>query len=506
MPEVKLATPAEVYGDLFFATQEERVFADSKTFVDATPKTDPAEILSAYHARSREPDFELKIFLGDKFELPEAAPPRSAAPAQASVRGYLIGLWDRLTRTADKKGGRSSLIPLPEPYVVPGGRFREIYYWDSYFTMLGLAACGRIELMESMLANFAYLIDRIGFVPNGNRSYYCSRSQPPLFACMVELLVDATGKPDIYTQYLPQMEREYAFWMSGVENLNERCPAFRRVVAVHGGILNRYWDDESNPRQESHFEDLRLAAACDRNPGDLYRDIRAACESGWDFSSRWFKESQALTSIMTTQIIPVDLNAMLYKLETVLSLANKLAGNPERMMLYARRGKERKLLIRKHFFSESHGFFVDLALSGRHRSPLSLAAAFPLFFGLATAEQARRVAQRLQADFLKPGGYVTTLSRTGQQWDAPNGWAPLQWIVTRGLKNYGYDTEAETGAGRWVQNNLKVYRNTGRMLEKYDVERLGTFAGGGEYEVQDGFGWTNGVLLRFMDELGMTDG
>ena len=131
----------------------------------------------------------------------------------------------------------------------------------------------------------------------------------------------------------------------------------------------------------------------------------------------------------------------------------------------------------------------------------SLAAAFPLFFNLATPEQASRVTDKLQTEFLKPGGWVTTLNNSGQQWDAPNGWAPLQWIVYVGMRNYGFSDEAREGARRWVENNTSVYQSTGRLLEKYNVEEIGLFAEGGEYTVQDGFGWTNGVLLSFLSEL-----
>jgi len=134
---------------------------------------------------------------------------------------------------------------------------------------------------------------------------------------------------------------------------------------------------------------------------------------------------------------------------------------------------------------------------------LSLAAAFPLFFNLATPDQASRVAARIHTEFLKPGGWVMTLNKSGQQWDAPNGWAPLQWIVFTGLRNYGFADEADLGAQRWVENNLNIYSQTGRLLEKYDVEHVGVLPTGGEYAVQDGFGWTNAVLLKFMNHLGL---
>jgi alpha,alpha-trehalase len=413
-------------------------------------------------------------------------------------------LWEFLRRAADSEQRHSSLIALPKPYIVPGGRFREIYYWDSYFTMLGLAASSRVDLIQDMVDNFAFLIDRVGFIPNGNRTYYCTRSQPPFFVLMVELLAREKKDPSIWAKYVTQLEKEYEFWMSGSERLGDSGDAERRVVAVQGGYLNRYWDDSNVPRQESHAEDMELAGHCDRDAADLYRDIRCACESGWDFSTRWFADQRSLATIQASQIVPVDLNSIMYKLESSLANTLQATGNIERARLLSDRAGARKRLIQTLFFDDDLGFFVDLSLSDLKPSGvLSLAAAFPLFFELATPDQARRVADRIQTEFLKSGGWVTTLVNSGQQWDAPNGWAPLQWIVYRGLQKYGYADAAKEGATRWVKNNQAVYHSTGKLLEKYNVEEVGLVAEGGEYAVQDGFGWTNGVLLTCMNELGI---
>ena len=177
----------------------------------------------------------------------------------------------------------SSLVPLPHRYVVPVGRFREIYYWDSYFTMLGLEQSGRHDLVVDMVQNFAWLIDTFGHVPNGNRSYYLSRSQPPFFAAMVELLAERDGER-VYATYLPQLAREYAFWMDGVARLAPGS-AYRRVVRLKDGtILNRYWDDRETPREESYREDIETARTSTRPAHEVYRNLRAAAESGWDFS------------------------------------------------------------------------------------------------------------------------------------------------------------------------------------------------------------------------------
>ena len=499
---IQISTPDKIYAELFEAVQTGNIFEDSKTFVDALPKADPALILKSFRENYLGKGFELGSFVALNFEIPGYEAADFESDTERPVRQHIELLWDVLKRAADAELPNSSLISLPNPYIVPGGRFREIYYWDSYFTMLGLAASGRVELIQNMVDNFAFLIDRVGFIPNGNRTYYCTRSQPPLFVLMVELLAKVKKDQSILASYLTQLEKEYDFWMSGSEKLSDDLIAERRVTAVNNGYLNRYWDDSDLPRQESHAEDVELAKHCDRDAASLYRDIRSACESGWDFSSRWLADQNSLASIQASQIVPVDLNAIMYKLESTLADALRIADKVKPAKLFEDRAKHRKQFIQSLFFDDKEGFFVDLSLPDLKSSgTLSLAGAFPLFFDLATPEQAGRVSQRIHKEFLKPGGWVSTLDNSGQQWDAPNGWAPLQWIVYAGLSNYGFSREAKEGARRWVKNNEAVYRSTGKLLEKYNVEEIGLFAEGGEYTVQDGFGWTNGVLVCLLNEL-----
>jgi alpha,alpha-trehalase len=501
------STPDQDYAELFEAVQTGRVFADSKTFVDAVPREDPGTILAAFRAQADRPEFGLAQFVAEHFELPPPAKRVSEEPPTEPLRERIDALWDLLRRPADTGERGSSLIPLPHPYIVPGGRFREIYYWDSYFTMLGLAASGRTALIQDMVGNFAWLIDHVGFVPNGNRTYYCSRSQPPLFALMLDLLAEVLRDPTIPVRYLDQLEREYRFWMAGSEANAAPGSVTRRVVSVEGGFLNRYWDDSDRPRQESYAEDLQLAREAGTEPSRLYRNIRAACESGWDFSSRWLADGRSLATIRTTDVLPVDLNAIMFHLESTLAKACGQAGRRDDAAFYRDRAELRKHLLRERFYDRTSGFFVDLLTPNLCATGvLSLAAAFPLFLGIATQKQAESIAHRLARDFLRPGGWVTTRTRSAQQWDAPNGWAPLQWVVYRGLQRYGIEAEATEGARRWVRNNVQVYERTGRLLEKYSVEEIGAIAGGGEYEVQHGFGWTNGVLLSLMDRLGPDPG
>ena len=494
--------PDRVYKELFEAVQSTHLFGDSKTFVDAVAKSDPVKILAAYRAERGEAGFDLGEFVASHFELPAPDVESTSASSGLDIQDRIEQLWDLLARGPDKHVENSSLIALPNRYVVPGGRFREVYYWDSYFTMLGLADSGRIDLIRDMVENFAWLIDEVGFIPNGNRSYYCTRSQPPYFALMVDLLADVSDDDTVYSRFLPQLKREYAFWMAGADTLSTTQPTHRRVVLGPGGYLNRYWDDAAIPRQESYAEDIELAARTERDAEGLYRDIRAGAESGWDYSARWFEDGHSMRTIRTTQIIPIDLNALMYKLEATIAQTCAELGDKAEASVYDSYAKSRARLLQNLFFDDETGMFMDLSLPDFTTTGIqSLAAAYPLAFGIASEEQAERVAQYIQREFLNAGGWVTSNYDTGHQWDSPNGWAPMQWITYCGLERYGFSDTARTGARRWIDNNLDVYRKHGCLLEKYNVVSSGLAGSGGEYEVQEGFGWTNAVLLRLMRKL-----
>jgi len=244
-----------------------------------------------------------------------------------TLEQHISNLWPVLTRNPQEREVWSSLIPLPEQYVVPGGRFREIYYWDSYFTMLGLAVDGRDQLIESMLNNFSFLIDTLGFIPNGNRTYYLGRSQTPFFSLMVKLWGNERGA-EAMLPYADALEEEYEFWMDGHDQLKKSGDREKRVVKMpDGSIMNRYWDDFAQPRPESFKEDVHAAHESDRSADIVYRDLRARAESGWDYSCRWLTSSNQLSTIETTSIIPVDLNSLLYHLEILLHDVNQMLMN-----------------------------------------------------------------------------------------------------------------------------------------------------------------------------------
>ena len=488
----------ESLSPLYEDVQQAGIFTDSKYFVDALPKTSVNTILERYTTEIKQPSFSLLKFIQENFVLPQAQEEEYSS-ANKSIDIHLHELWDVLQRNPDETGG--TLIPLPYPYIVPGGRFREIYYWDSYFTMLGLQVSGRLDLIENMVKNFAFLIHAIGHIPNGNRTYYISRSQPPFFSMMVGIL-RAVKEDSVLKEYLPALEKEYAFWMDGADKVSTESPTFRRVVLMpNGAILNRYWDDHPTPRPEAYIEDLHVAKSSHKDPQEVYRHIRAAAESGWDFSSRWFVEEQHMHTIQTTDIIPVDLNCLLLQLEKTLLACYQQNKNEDAVQVFTNKIKNRHTAIQQYCWNETTGFYFDYHIQQqKNTNRITMAGCFPLFLGVANQQQADAVAVTIKKQLLSAGGVLTTTLQTGQQWDAPNGWAPLQWVAYKGLSNYRHQELADEIKKRWLLLNEHTYQETGKMMEKYNVQDIHVKAGGGEYPNQDGFGWTNGVYLAMRDE------
>ena len=490
-------TPAEIYGPLFERVQLEHVYSDSKNFVDALPVRAPEQVLAEYQQARARPDFDLRKFVAAHFTPPPPAGAEYHTVPGQDVREHIDALWKVLERKPEDQRPYSSRLALPHRYVVPGGRFNEIYYWDSYFTMLGLEASGRHDLTTSMLDNFAWLIDQFGHVPNGNRSYYLSRSQPPFFAAMVELAARRDGDAT-YRKYLPQLRREYEFWMAGERDLAPGA-AHRRLVRLRDGtLLNRYWDDRDTPREEAYREDVATARDSGRPAADVYRNLRAAAESGWDFGSRWLADGKTLATIHTTDFVPPDLNSLLYQLELTIAKGCEISADAACAKDMQARAARRKAAVDRVLWNVALGAYSDYDWRAQKSSErISAATLYPLYFKLSDPDKARTIAATVRAKLLQPHGIATTTANTGQQWDAPNGWAPLEWIAIGGLRNYGEEALAGTIAQRWVAKNLEVYRSTGKLVEKYDV--TGSAAGGGgEYPLQDGFGWTNGVLRHLL--------
>ena len=450
-------SPDELLGPLFNDVQSAKLFPDQKTFADAVPNSDPLMILADYRMQKSQASFDLRHFVEINFTLPRDND-QYVPPKGQTLRQHIDGLWPVLTRSTVEVEKWDSLLPLPKPYVVPGGRFREVYYWDSYFTMLGLAESGHWDKVEDMVANFAAEIDRWGHIPNGNRSYYLSRSQPPFFSFMVELLASHDGDRALKT-WLPQMEKEYRYWMEGADALTPG-KANKRVVRMEdGALLNRYWDDNDTPRPESWLDDVTTAKNNPNRPAtEIYRDLRSAAASGWDFSSRWMDNPQQLGTIRTTSILPVDLNALMFHMEKTIARASKAAGDSAKAGQYDALANARQKALEKYLWNDKEGWYADYDLkSHKVRNQLTAAALFPLYVKAASSERAAKVAAAAESRLLKPGGLTTTTVNSGQQWDAPNGWAPLQWVAVEGLQNYGQKKVAMEVTWRFLSNVQHTY-------------------------------------------------
>jgi alpha,alpha-trehalase len=468
----------QLLGELFVDLHTSGIWEDEKYISDAELTTSVDKVLALYNEEKSRANFDLKSFFEKHFQPAQAVEVDFAADPNRSPEDHIKALWPYLHRSADPTDILSTKVPLPHSYIVPGGRFQEVYYWDSYFTELGLLAHGHRSWVGDLLDNFAHFIDTYGHIPNGNRTYFLSRSQPPFFALMVDAYAKGAEEPmDVYERYLPALEKEYTFWSTEHRNEDGKTT---------------YWDAGNSPRIEMYRTDLEWEAHAKEHPL-FFQHLRAACESGWDFSSRWLADPMDLGTIHTMDIAPVDLNSLLLFLEELLF---NLSGNK----VYQDAAYERKFKLQTEFFTEEGFQDIDLRI-GTGTGAVSAAVFYPLFVGAATTDQAAFTVEHHLPQLLETGGLLTTPINSGQQWDAPNGWAPLQWIAVMGLDRYGFKEEARDLATRWIQTCDIIYNARGKFVEKYNVVEPENLSKGGEYDVQDGFGWSNGVYIAMLEYL-----
>ncbi|XP_052783364.1 trehalase-like [Mya arenaria] len=524
-------------GPLLEALQTARLFPDSKTFVDMSLKANPDEVLTAFNNlndTSRSDPAQLRQFVSRYFEDPDTEfetwvsmdyvknPTFLSEVEDKDYNAFgkdLCGIWKHLGRKikADVRTNqtRYSLIYLDKPFIVPGGRFRETYYWDSYWVIKGLLTCGMNTTVKGMLENFVNLVSTYGKIPNGNRIYYTERSQPPLFIPMVDMYLKATGDLEFVRENIDVIEREYLFWIH-----------YRSVDLQVGGKkvqLNRFATLIDKPRPESYREDIetaQIAAARGRPASDVYISLASAAESGWDFSSRWFSREYNETSnkslwlsyIDTTDVIPVDLNSILCWNEKILSdlfhqLGNGYSGN---FTNYKRKHEARQQHIQDVFWDSERGQWFDYWLSLKeHRTSFYPSNLFPMFVGCfnESDDTGYRAIKYLQDNNLLEykSGVPTSLVETGQQWDFPNAWPPMIDVVITSLERRGTSQARDLAlqlANQWIESNYQGYTRTHHMFEKYVVTDVGSRGSGGEYDVQEGFGWTNGVVLDLLKRYG----
>ena len=426
-------------------------------------------------------------------------------PAYRTWAQELHQKWPTLCRRISKKvfsePQKYSIIALPNPFVVPGGRFREMYYWDSFFTIKGLLASEMYSTVRQMIENMGWLIETFGYVPNGNRIYYLNRSQPPLLTWCVEAYYQATKDLEFVRRALTWLEKEMEFFTQN-----------RRIqMADWKTHLYRYHVVAAGPRPESYREDVESAEHITDAPEKLrlWGDIMAAAESGRDFSSRWFLNDGPMAGKMgstrTSSIIPVDLNSIICGNLRVFSYFYNILGMTEEANQAFSKYQLMKETIHQVFWNEDLGCWFDFDLhTNKHVSTYFDTNFFPLAAGCVhEGFNPEKISNYLKnagvLDF--PGGLPTSLIASGQQWDFPNSWAPTTWVIIEGLRKYGMSELAKVIAEKWVRKNYVMWLNTGgRMFEKYNVatQCFKAAGGGGEYEVQEGFGWTNGVILDLL--------
>jgi alpha,alpha-trehalase len=401
------------------------------------------------------------------------------------------------------------LLYLPRPYVVPGGRFNEMYGWDSYFIVLGLLRDGEIELARDMTDNFLYEVENYGRVLNANRTYYLTRSQPPFLTEMVLAVYGATADRDWLARAFPAVQAYYQFWVkephlvlpSGLSRYFDlgEGPAPEVVAGERDKRGKNHYDRVRDYYRTHTITDYRSEDFYDRARDELtplyYRGDRSMRESGFDPSNRFGPFGADIV-----HYLPVCLNALLYRMEVETAEIATLLGHAQTAATFLDRARSRQEAVDGLLWDEASGLYLDFNFqTGRRRTYPFATTFYPLWAGIASPRQAKRVRDNL-GRFEQPRGIVTSTFVSGSQWDAPYGWAPLQLLAVEGLRRYGFDEDADRIQGKFLSLVLEVFEARGTIVEKYDVVRRssdvspGLRFGYGSNEV--GFGWTNGVLLE----------
>lgn len=523
---------SQVYcqGNLLDKVQRAKVFNDSKTFVDLVQKNTENITLKNFeellaNTNNNPSKDEITKFVNENFISEDELVPWMPTDFEenpkflnyitnSEVKDFakkLYNIWPKLAKKVNESildhPSQHSLIHVPNGFIIPGGRFKELYYWDSYWIVKGLLITGMETTAKGMLENLLFLVRRYGFVPNGSRVYYLNRSQPPLLSLMVGVYIDVTNDIAFLKAHVDTLEQELNWWL---EN---------RLVHVHKGKtkheLVQYAVRYETPRPESYAEDISTCSSL-TDKAQCYIDLKSAAESGWDFSTRWFNDQDGsrttqLTNITTTKIVQVDLNSFICAAFEQLSKFYKLLNNVTKNLKYKQKETAWRNSIQEVFYNTSDGIWYDWDLeTGKHRkgfypsnfAPLwtkSYKSPYGEFYGSKAVEYL--VSQKADT---YPGGVPTSVIDSSQQWDLPNVWPPLQEIIVLGLDNTN-NKKAKMLADSLANKILKAFmvgmNKTGEMFEKYDAFTLGQYGGGGEYTVQSGFGWSNGVAFSMIQRL-----
>ena len=433
------------------------------------------------------------------------------------------------------------LLFLPNQYVVPGGRFNEMYGWDSYFVIRGLLLSGKIDLAKGIVRNFFFEIDHYGGVLNANRTYYLTRSQPPFLTSMILAVYDAEklrGKDDRewLREAFPRAVRDHDSWLvaghqAGQTKLSSYydygdgpvpemadSPGYYQSAAnyfAHHPESGKGALVQSNSRDA--YGPAFNVSPCSQIPGeetpgrancmmmervnltrDFYKGDRSMRESGFDTTFRFGPYGAA-----THHFAAVDLNSLLYKSEADLSRMAAILGGRFNPDYWRAQAEKRQTAVNRYCWNRKSGLFFDYDFVAKKQSTYEFVSTFyPLWAGLASKEQAAAVEKHL-SDFEKPGGLQTSTQITGAQWDAPYGWAPIQLIAVEGLRRYGFNADADRISREFLSDVLDNFQRDGNIREKYDVVQRTTDTNiqAGYTQNVVGFGWTNGVFLALLREL-----
>jgi alpha,alpha-trehalase len=378
---------------------------------------------------------------------------------------YIDGYWDKLICTLPRD--KQLHLGLPEKYVTANLEIfnADQFYWDSYFIMGGLIKSGKVSLAKGMVNNFLFLYNRFGIIPMRNRYYNLGTSQIPFLSSMIS---------EVYA-----VDKDKA-WL-------------RKCIKVAEKELSNYWMNKH--RTERHLSHKGLSRYCDH----YITHLGAEHESGWDMTSRF--------NDRCLDFLPVDLNCCLYKYETDIAEAYSILNNKIKKEHYLKQAKKRKKNIQALMWNPKTNFFYDYNYRSKKQSRfLSVAGFYPLWAKLASKKQADAVRRHALPLFEFEGGLANTqsfgLSEIDiKQHDYPNGWPPQQWIVIKGLLNYGYRADAERIAVKWLEMNARLFRDTGKFWEKYNVVKCETGVYDPErYITQSGFGWTNSIFVQLVKE------
>ena len=408
----------------------------------------------------------------------------------------------------------AGLLYLPRPYVVPGGRFNEMYGWDSYFIQVGLLRDGFVPLAKDMADNFLYEVREYGKVLNANRSYYLTRSQPPFLTQMVLGVYERTHDKEWLRSAVPAIETYYKFWTTEPHLTPDT--GLSRYFDLGEGPAPEVLSSERDAEGRTHydlirayfkthqFSDYDVKQYYQRDPDAMtdlfYKGDRSMRESGFDPSNRF-----GPFNIDVIHYDPVCLNSLLYLMETQTAEIMTTLGRNDDAAVWRKRAETRAAQINRLLWDGNQGLYADynFVSKGVRVYPF-LTTFYPLWAGIAGKEQAASVVSHLPL-FERDGGLQTSTTVSGNQWDSPFGWAPLELIACQGLRRYGYNTEADRISMKWLSRIRDEYRGHGYIVEKYDVVHAGKSVSSqikfGYRSNEVGFGWTNTSFTVLYDAL-----